>query len=158
MPLLIREAFLLSVIWVWFLGGHFWYDLTVKLFNRSSFPHAVDKAKVGTYPALSKSGAGYFYDDVLEYRVWEHLKNEEVKFWAFATYNEAREFSRKTPNAEKPLALVRQNEWIDEPEPGKFIHVKEPRITEWQVEWLQDNKNSRQQIPKFLANHQTNYK
>jgi len=28
--------------------------------------------KVGTYPALAKSGAGYFYDEILEYRVWIH--------------------------------------------------------------------------------------
>ena len=36
----------------------------------SAFPVAIDPARVGTYPADTKSGAGYFYDDVLEYRVW----------------------------------------------------------------------------------------
>jgi hypothetical protein len=129
--------------------------LVMKLYNRSAFPPAIDKTRVGTYPALSKSGAGYFYDDVLEYRVWVHPKNDEEKFWAFATYNEARKFSSNTPNAEKPLALVKQNEWVDEPEPGKFIHVKQSRTTEWQVEWLKGNKDTRQQIPKFLASHQS---
>jgi hypothetical protein len=125
----------------------------MKLFKPSAFALATDKDKVGTYPAFSKSGGGYFYDDVLEYRVWVHPKNEEAKFCAFATYDEAMRFSRKTPNAEKPLVLIRQNEWVDEPESGKFIHVKQPRTAEWQVEWLKGNKGSRQQIPKFLASH-----
>lgn len=38
--------------------------------QNSAYPFAVDVKKVGSYPALTKSGAGYFYDDVLEYRVW----------------------------------------------------------------------------------------
>lgn len=36
----------------------------------SHYPAAIDSALVGTYPAHTKSGGGYFYDDVLEYRVW----------------------------------------------------------------------------------------
>ena len=35
----------------------------------SDFPIAIDPNQVGKYPAYTKSGAGYFYDDVLEYRV-----------------------------------------------------------------------------------------
>ena len=38
----------------------------------SQYPLAIDANMVGEYPALVKSGAGYFYDDVLEYRVWCH--------------------------------------------------------------------------------------
>ena len=38
----------------------------------SDFPLAVDPERVGSYPVDAKSGAGYFYDDVLEYRVWVH--------------------------------------------------------------------------------------
>ena len=28
--------------------------------------------RVGSFPAATKSGGGYFYDEVLEYRVWLH--------------------------------------------------------------------------------------
>lgn len=38
--------------------------------DMSIFPVAVDEKMVGEYPAEAKSGGGYFYDDVLEYRVW----------------------------------------------------------------------------------------
>ena len=41
----------------------------------SAYPVAVDPSKVGTYPPDTKSGAGYFYDNVLEYRVWLHPDN-----------------------------------------------------------------------------------
>ena len=60
-------------------------------------------------------------------------------------------FSERTPNAEKPLALIRQNEYIDEPEPGKYIHVKEERITEWPVVFLTRPRRSERTIPDFLA-------
>jgi putative acetyltransferase len=36
----------------------------------SAYPLAIDLTRVGKYPSETKSGAGYFYDDVLEYRVW----------------------------------------------------------------------------------------
>jgi len=32
------------------------------------YPHPVDKNMLGEYPAGTKSGSGYFYDQVLEYR------------------------------------------------------------------------------------------
>ena len=38
----------------------------------SKFPLALDPTQVGTFPGQTKSGAGYFYDEVLEYRVWLH--------------------------------------------------------------------------------------
>lgn len=39
---------------------------------KSSYPTVVDLHMVGKYPVLTKSGGGYFYDEVLEYRVWCH--------------------------------------------------------------------------------------
>jgi hypothetical protein len=88
----------------------------------SSYPLAVNANRVGTYPPDTKSGDGYFYDDVLEYRVWLHpeqgaerLNGDNDYFLAFAQFERAESFSKTTPGAEEPLALVRQLEWIDEP-------------------------------------------
>jgi hypothetical protein len=120
-------------------------------FMNTAYSDAIDHTKVGSYDALAQSGGGYFYDEVLEYRVWIHPPNEEVKFRAFGTYDEALSFSEQTEHAEIPLVLVNQEEYIDEPETGKYLHVIEPRITEWQVDWLVGAKGSREQIPKFLA-------
>ena len=36
------------------------------------YPHVVDPAKVGEYPASVFAGGGYVWDEVLEYRVWCH--------------------------------------------------------------------------------------
>lgn len=115
-----------------------------------------------------------FYDDVLEYRVWIHPKNKDVCFWAFKTYNEAKRFSNNVKNkkipvnidgqmqyiedprlVEDPLVLVSQNEWVDEPKAGQYVHMQphEPRITEWQVQWLKGKKGTKKQIPKFIARH-----
>jgi len=99
----------------------------------------VDPNLVGTYSPLAKAGGGYIWDDVLEYRVWCHpergssdLVEEGSDYYhAFATYAEALAFSRRTDGAEAPLALIRQLEYIAEPNPGEYRHVKEVRITEW---------------------------
>lgn len=115
-----------------------------------SYPVATNKSKVGSYPASVKSGGGVFYDEVLEYRVWVHPENEPVQFFAFSTYNQALDFSKATKNAEEPLVLVYQEEYLDEPEVGNFIHQKEPRIAEWKAEWLNTSKGTKKQIPKFL--------
>jgi hypothetical protein len=40
----------------------------------SAYPLAVEFNRVGKYPSETKSGAGYFYDDVLEYRVWFYVE------------------------------------------------------------------------------------
>ena len=45
---------------------------TPSLTATKSYPAPIDPSRVSTYPALTKSGAGYFYDEVLEYRVWVH--------------------------------------------------------------------------------------
>jgi putative acetyltransferase len=123
----------------------------------SSYPLAVDLDRLGTYPAETKSGAGYFYDDVLEYRVWLHpekgaspLNGDHDYFYVFAQYEKAEVFSKASIGAEEPLVLVRQLEWIDEPEPGKYITKKGERITEWQVEWLRDDKRGPNSIAEFM--------
>lgn len=122
------------------------------------FPPAVDPAKVGEYPALTKSGGGFFYDEVLEYRVWCHPEagapdehDGEDYFFAFASYDDALAFAKSTPGAEEPLVLVRQIEHVDEPEPGVFIHVKTERIAEWRVEWLANSRRQPTSIPELLG-------
>jgi hypothetical protein len=125
---------------------------------QASYPDAVDTAKVGDYPALAHGGGGFVWDEVLEYRVWCHPENGapdeldgEDYFYPFATYNDARDFSDATKGAEDPLALILQREWIDEPAPGDYRHMKEARITEWPVEFLQRPRRSPTTIPNFLS-------
>jgi hypothetical protein len=122
------------------------------------YPDAVDPSLVGTYSPLAKAGGGYVWDDVLEYRVWCHPERgapdeEEGSdyYYAFATYAEAAEFSRLNRGAEEPLALIRQVEYIDEPEPGQYCHVKEIRIAEWPVEFLRRPRRTPDTIPDFLS-------
>lgn len=113
------------------------------------YPTAIDPAKVGRYPALTKSGGGYVWDEVLEYRVWCHPErgapdhhDGDDYFLAFATYPRALAFARRTRGAEAPLVLVRQRQSIDEPTPGVYVHVKKVRITEWRVEWLSQSRRT----------------
>jgi hypothetical protein len=117
----------------------------------SNYPIAVDPETVGKYPALTKSGGGYFYNDVLEYRVWVHSNNDY--FLPFSTYEHALDFSTHCSDAEEPLVLVLQKEWIDEPTPGKYIHKTGSRITEWKPEWLEGNKRKSDTFQQFLLDH-----
>ena len=119
----------------------------------SKYPGAIDPKKVGTYPALTKSGGGYFYDDVLEYRVWvSPAGGGDDYFKAFATYEDAERFAQKTRGAEKPLVLVRQLEYVNEPKKGVFERVVGERLTEWLPAWLEGSKRAEDSIAKFLAN------
>ena len=118
--------------------------------SASGYPLPVDPSRVGDYPASTKSGSGYFYDDVLEYRVWIQNPDGDDYFYPFTTFEEARDFSEGTPRAEQPLVLIRQREWINEPEPGKYIHERGERITEWRVEWLAGSKRDDDSIRHFL--------
>jgi hypothetical protein len=125
---------------------------------KHQYPSVADPKLVGTYPAAAKAGGGYVWDDVLEYRVWCHpeqgaedREDGSDYFYPFATYPEALEFSRRTTGAEEPIALIRQVEYIDEPAPGEYLHVKEVRIAEWPVEFLQRPRRDRNTIPRFLA-------
>ncbi len=63
----------------------------------SAYSLAVDNGQVGKYAPESKSGAGHFYDDVLEYRVWFHpergaerLRGTDDYYVAFAQYKKGR--------------------------------------------------------------------
>lgn len=107
------------------------------------YPDAIEPSKVGTYPGAVAAGGGYVWDAVLEYRVWCHPErgapdscDGDDYYCAFATYAEALECSRATPGAEEPIALILQQEYIAEPEPGRYAHVTEERIAEWPVEFL----------------------
>jgi hypothetical protein len=66
---------------------------------------------------------------------------------AFANYTEAFTFSQGTEGAEAPLALVRQLEYIEEPNPGEYRQVKGVRITEWHVEFLRRPRRTPNTIP-----------
>jgi hypothetical protein len=100
----------------------------------SRFPVAADPSRVGKYSGRVKSGAGYFYDDVLEHRVWLHpergakpLAGDRDYFAAFAEYERAAEFAKSAQGSEEPLVLIRQREWIDEPSPGHYTVEKGDR-------------------------------
>ena len=95
------------------------------------YPKVKDLNKIGNYPAFVNAGGGYVWDEVLEYRVWCHpedgaedIENGDDYFYVFENYEEALKFSESNKGAEKPIALVLQKEYIDEPEPGKYTHVK----------------------------------
>lgn len=122
------------------------------------FPNVLNEALVGTYPAQAKAGGGYVWDEVLEYRVWCHPErgasdeaNGQDYYYAFASCDEALAFSRITEGAEEPLALVLQEEYIDEPDTGQYIHVKERRVTEWPVAFLSRPRRTEKTIPDFLS-------
>jgi hypothetical protein len=125
----------------------------------SQYPLAIDPSAVGRFSGETKSGAGYFYDEVLEYRVWLHpkqgaepLAGGSAYFAAFAQFENALTFSRANAGAEQPLVLIRQREWVNEPKPGQFVHEKGERITEWKAEWLSGSKRTPGSIDQFLAN------
>lgn len=128
-----------------------------------SYPDAIDPDMVGEYPALAKAGAGYFFDHVLEYRVWCHPERGapdeyegEDYYYAFATYDEALDFSKSTEGAEEALVLIRQIEWINEPENGVLIHEKGERIAEWRVEWLIRGARKPGDIETFIESRSKN--
>jgi hypothetical protein len=98
-------------------------------------PSAYDPSRVGTYPAVAKAGGGYVWDTVLEYRVWCHPVRRSPDdtagddyYRAFASYGDALAFAKATSEAEEPVALVIQEEYIDEPTPGEYVHVVERRV------------------------------
>ena len=122
------------------------------------YPAVLNPAEVGNYPASCCSGGGFVWDAVLEYRVWCHPERgapDEADgndyFYAFETFEEADAFYRATMGAEEPLALVLQREYIDEDEPGCYVHVREQRITEWPVEFLSRPRRDDGTIPDFFA-------
>lgn len=126
--------------------------------DTENYPDVLDARLVGTYPAVSKAGGGYVWDEVLEYRVWccplkgaEDLDDGSDYYYAFASYREALEFSRQTAGADEPVALILQREFIDEPEPEIYIHKREERITEWPATFLSRPRRNARTIPDFLS-------
>jgi len=124
----------------------------------SKYPAVKDASLVGTYPAFAGAGGGYVWDDVLEYRVWCHppdgapdVADGDDYYYTFDNYEDALKFSEENPGTEDPLALILQEEHINESEPGKYVHVKEPRITEWHVEYLSRPRRNANTIPDFFA-------
>jgi putative acetyltransferase len=122
------------------------------------YPEVLDPAKVGSYPASAKAGGGYVWDAVLEYRVWCHTERgapDEAEgsdyYYAFESYEEAESFSRENKGTEEPLALVLQCEYIDEPEPGRYVHMRSERVTEWPVSFLSRPRRDAMTIPEFFA-------
>lgn len=122
------------------------------------FPPAMDPSRVGQYPALVKSGGGFVWDAVLEYRVWCHPERGAPDedhgsdyFYAFESYDRALAFAKHTPGSEAPIALILQEEYIDEPSPGRYLHIKKKRIAEWPVTFLSRPKRTATTIPDFLS-------
>jgi putative acetyltransferase len=122
------------------------------------YPTAIDPDRVGSYPASVFAGGGFVWDAVLEYRVWCHPEdgapdkaNGNDYFEAFATYTDALVFSKRTTGAEEPLALVLQREYIDEDEPGNYVHRIKQRMTEWPVTFLRRPRRTARTIPDFLS-------
>jgi hypothetical protein len=123
-----------------------------------SFPAVLNPDLVGTYAASAKSGGGFVWDEVLEYRVWCHPQRgapDEADgsdyYYAFATYAEAKECSLAISGADEPLALVLQREYINEQTPGQYEHIIEERVTEWPVAFLSRPRRTPRTIPDFLA-------
>ena len=124
-----------------------------------TYPKASEPTKVGDYPALVKSGGGYVWDEVLEYRVWVHpelggddLYDGDDYFYAFDSYEKASTFADDTIGAEPPLVLILQKEFIDEPSFGQYVLVKEMRLTEWSVDWLSRQRRNPDTIANFFEN------
>ena len=125
----------------------------------SAYPKAVDPKLVGSYSALTGAGGGLFYDEVLEYRVWCHPGDGDDTYEVFENYEAAKQYSDANrdgyPHAEPPLVLIRQDEWVSQHEDGSYTHKgvdEEPRLTEWQVEWLdKETKRTPTSIPDLIA-------
>lgn len=117
----------------------------------SGCPIAVKPAKVGHYPlVVSRNDGRCFYDDLLEYRVWVHNPTGDDVYMAFPTFEQSLQYSNaNSPHAEFPLALVRQTEWITEPNDCMFLRKTGERIVECLVSNLK--KRTENSIPDFLC-------
>lgn len=122
------------------------------------YPPAINAQRVGTYPGRAYAGGGYVWDEVLEYRVWcsprkgaeDHFDGDDY-FYPFESYAEAAQFSESQAGAGEPIALILQREFLDEPEPGVFIHRREERITEWPVKFLSRPRRTERTLIDFFA-------
>lgn len=119
----------------------------------SNYPIADKPKKIGSFPVEVFSGGGYLFDKVLEYRVWVRNKNVSSELYSFTNYEDALRFRNQTKGAEFPLALVYQAEYIAEPEEGEPVLIKQPRIAEWQVKWLEGNQRNEKNINNLLEDN-----
>ena len=124
----------------------------------TTYPGVQDPELVGSYPAVVHAGGGYVWDAVLEYRVWCHpaegapdIASGDDYYYVFDTYETALQYAENNVGTELPLALVLQEEYIDEREDGQYLHVKERRLTEWPVEFLKRPRRTADTIPNFLS-------
>jgi len=113
--------------------------------NADTYPDAVEANLVGTLP-----GAGGCRRCHPERAAADCENGSDDCYCALATYAEAAAFCENTPGAEKPLALIRQVEYI-EPKSGEYRHMKELRIAEWPVEFLRRPRRTPNTIPEFLS-------
>ena len=51
------------------------------------------------------------------------------------------------------MQVILQKEFIDEPVPRKYVHVKKRRITEWPAEFLSRPRRTKNTIADFLSPH-----
>lgn len=72
-------------------------------------------------------------------------------YYAFARYEEARHYFLEHDGTEEPLALVLQQEYIAEQEPGEFVHMQQQRLTEWPIEFLSRPARTVATLPAFFA-------
>jgi hypothetical protein len=70
---------------------------------------AIDPNRVGTYSADTKSGGGYFYDDVLEYRVWCNPEKGQDRSTAVMTTSSHLRSTKRRPPTLKPTAGQRNH-------------------------------------------------
>jgi hypothetical protein len=97
------------------------------------------------------AGGGLVWDAVLEYRVWVHPRRGNDWYRAFVTAGEAEAFARATPGAEDPLALILQQEYLEEPESGVYVHIQRRRVAEWPLTFLHRPRRTARTIPDFMA-------
>ena len=126
--------------------------------HSNQLPTVVDPDAVGTYARATRAGGGFVWDEVLEYRVWfsarigaEGDAAVDDFFRAFATAQDALEAAERSDATSAPVALVLQREYIDEPLPGKYVHIVEERVTEWPLSFLGRPRRTAATIPDFLA-------
>ncbi len=115
----------------------------------TSYPAAIHPSKVGQYPLWGDTGGGYFYDRVLEYRVWVKHADGSLTLDAFATHDEAKRFADKAETEGNRyvhlVVLVEQDpgHWVDEPRAGAYKRGTSHRLTEWRTEWLDGRYNQK---------------
>lgn len=119
-----------------------------------TLPDAIDSQKVGYYGHADSYNDGYFWDELLEYRVRCRAlptDEEEELLYCFRDYPSAFEFYKKTPTAQELNALVLQKESITRLNRNEFKHITTPRTAEWPAHFLMRPQGSASFIAKFLT-------